>query len=333
MANVLFTTYCNRNCSYCFAKGKVDLGRDTGDPLKNLGLPALEKIIQFYKLSQLRRFVVLGGEPTLNPDFISLIDRITLEPSFKSIMIFTNGLMPEKVLDYLARHPDDRLKIAMNFNEPNDYSTGQRNHINKILSTLGKRVGLGINIYKPRQNYDYLINAITSYGLAPHVRVGLTQPIVDSKNTYAKVEDFNAIAEDLVAFAETAFRKKISFSFDCGFQFCMFTLDQHKELLRFGIKFKSVCSPIIDIGPDLSVWRCFPLLNHMGGKLTDFKGRNGIVDYYDERYQHLQSMGNRAECPECHYRKNKLCSGGCLARTLISFNRNGAWHNGFIATQ
>lgn len=319
MANILFTTYCNRNCAYCFAKDKVDLGKDKGDPSKNLSLDALERIIAFYKRSHLKRFVVLGGEPTLNPNFITLMDRIFSEPSFKTILVFSNGLIPTKVLDYLSEHPDKRLKIAMNLNAPDQYPDTQKDRIQQAFKALGPKVGLGINIYKPRQEYDYLIDAITNHHLARHIRIGLTQPIVGSNNIYAQEEDFPAIASDIVAFAEAASAHMIGFSFDCGIPFCMFTLDQHKELLRFGIKFKSECSPIVDIGPDLSIWRCFPLINDVCGNLNHFPTRDDVIEHYDAKHKNIKPMGNRPECPQCRYRINKLCGGGCLARTLIAF--------------
>jgi organic radical activating enzyme len=215
MANILFTTYCNRNCSYCFAKGKVDLNRDTGDPSKNLSLEALEQIIDFYNRSLLKRIAVLGGEPTLNPDFTALMDRIFDEPSFKSVMLFTNGVIPDKALTYLADHEDPRLKIAMNLNAPDSYSGDHRARIEQVLEALGGRVGMGINIYKAGQDYDYLIDAITTYKLAPHVRVGLTQPIVEAKNRFAQKMDLPGIARDLVAFAKSVYENRITYSFDC----------------------------------------------------------------------------------------------------------------------
>ena len=319
MANILFTTYCNRNCSYCFAKSKVDLNRDSGDPSKNLNLSNLEKIIAFYQRSLLKRITVLGGEPTLNPDFIPLMDRIFAEPGFRTVMLFTNGVIPEKALAYLADNQDSRLKVAMNLNAPHHYPSHQQDRINQAMESLGSRVGLGINIYRAGQDYDYPIDAITTYKLAPHIRVGLTHPIVESKNSFAQKQDLPAIARDLVAFAKTAFEHRITYSFDCGFPFCMFTLDQHKELLRYGIKFKSECAPIVDIGPDLSVWRCFPMLNDVCGHLDQFQTRDEIIEHYQEKFKHIMAMGNRAECPQCRYRINKLCRGGCLARTLIDF--------------
>jgi radical SAM protein with 4Fe4S-binding SPASM domain len=327
MANILFTTYCNRNCSYCFAKSKVDLNRDTGDPSKNLNRDNLEKIIRFYKQSLLTRIAVLGGEPTLNPDFIPLMDRIFAEPSFKSVMLFTNGVIPDKALTYLAGHRDQRLKIAMNLNSPGDYLPHQQDRINQAMACLNSRVGLGANIHRAGQNYGYLIEAITTYKLAPHIRVGLTHPIVESKNNFAQRTDLPAIARDLVMFAKAAFEHRITYSFDCGFPFCMFTLDQHKELLRYGIKFRSECAPIVDIGPDLSVWRCFPMLNDVCGHLGRFRTRDEIIEHYHVKYKHIMAMGNRAECPQCRYRVNNLCRGGCLARTLIDFQHSPTDHD------
>ncbi len=320
MANVLFTTYCNRNCCYCFARDKVDLGQERGDSSKNLSMEGLEKIIRFYHRSQLTRFVVLGGEPTLHPAFNQMIDRILAERDFKSIMIFTNGLMPENVLGYLSGNPDSRLRIALNLNFSDDYIGSQWLRINETMKALAIKVGLGVNVYKPGQNYNYLIDAIKQHNLSRHIRVGLTQPVIGSKNIYALENDFPVIAEDLLRFAEKAYHNDIDFSFDCGFRFCMFTLEQHKELLRFGIKFKSVCSPIIDIGPDLSIWRCFPLLNDVCGHLADFRTKNQIIDFYNEKYKHFMPMGNKLECPQCRYRTNNLCDGGCLSRTLNSFH-------------
>jgi len=320
MANVLFTTYCNRQCAYCFAKDKLDLEREQADSQKNLSMAGLEEIIAFYKRSQLRRFVVIGGEPTLHPDFNRMIDRILEEPEFKAVIIFSNGLMPQSVRDHLAGISDPRVRIALNLNPPEDHRDGQWDHVNSVMKALGKRVGLGINVHKPGQPYDYLIDAVKAYGLEGHIRVGLTHPVVGENNIYAREEDFPAIADDLLSFAEKIYRENLSFSFDCGFQFCMFSLDQHRELLRMGIRFSSVCSPIIDIGPDLKIWRCFPFSNDVCGRLSDFPVRNKLTDHYDAKYRTLLQMGNRKECPECRHRINGLCNGGCLSRTLNAFH-------------
>lgn len=324
MANVLFTTYCNRNCSYCFAQSKIDQGKNRGDESRHLSMQGLEKVLQFYKSSLLYRFVILGGEPTLNPEFDRMVDRILREKELESVIIFSNGLMPEKVLKYLCAQNDPRVRVALNLNSEENHTPSQWRQVNKTMKALGRRIGLGVNIYRPGQNYDYLVEAIEAYNLSHHIRVGLTHPIAGFENAYAHEDDFGRIAKDLVAFAEKAYYHKIGFSFDCGFQFCMFTLDQHKDLLRLGINFRSTCDPIIDIGPDLSVWRCFPLLNDVAGHLDDFSTRRQIMLHFNKKYRSIQSLGNLMECPQCIYRQNNLCSGGCLARSLIAFQRQDA---------
>jgi radical SAM protein with 4Fe4S-binding SPASM domain len=287
----------------------------------NLSAGDLEEIIRFFRRSQLLDFSVLGGEPTLHPDFDRIIDRILAEKEFKSIIVFTNGLISDGSLRYLSSNSDPRLKVAINLNSPRDYTPSQWSRVNASMAALGSRVGLGINIFAPGQEYGYLINAIKKHDLSPHVRLGLTQPILGSNNRYALETDFPAIASDILQFCEESYRSGISCSFDCGFPFCMFSLEQHKKMLQLGVKFRSNCSPIIDIGPDNSVWRCFPLTNVARRKLADFETRNQIVEFYDEEFKSFLPMGNKLECPQCRYRANGLCKGGCLARTLAAFKK------------
>jgi radical SAM protein with 4Fe4S-binding SPASM domain len=286
----------------------------------NLSEDHLEEIISFFRRSQFPTFTVLGGEPTLHPRFDRMMDRILAEESFKSIIVFTNGVISDSALSFLTSNRDPRLRVAMNLNAPGRYNPSQWERTNEVMKSLGAKVGLGINIYFPGQEYDYLIAAIDEHGLFPHVRLGLTQPILGSENRYALEEDFPAIADDIIAFCERAHARGISCSFDCGFRFCMFSIEQHATMLRLAVRFQSNCSPIIDIGADANVWRCFPLIDQAKRQLADFDTRSQIVDFYDEKFKHFLPMGNRAECPQCLHRANGLCRGGCLARTLDSFD-------------
>ena len=324
MANVLFTSYCNRNCSYCFAKQGVELGRSEGDPSMNLSEEHLEEIIRFFRRSQLTTFAVLGGEPTLHPRFGPMMNRILAEESFKSIIVFTNGVISDSALRFLSASQDPRLQVTINLNAPEEYNPSQWARVNEVMKSLGARGGLGVNIYFPGQEYDHLITAINEHCLSRQVRLGLTHPILGAGNRYAREEDIPAIAYDVLAFCEKTHEHGISCSFDCGFRFCMFSIEQHATLLRLAVKFQSICSPVIDIGTDASVWRCFPLTNQAKLKLADFDTRNQMVDFYDDKFKHVMPMGNLAECSQCIHRANGLCKGGCLARTLDSFGSQGS---------
>ena len=76
MPNILITNYCNRECSYCFAKDKVNKQNVNGvNRNRNLTLENVDLIINFLKQSNHSVFSILGGEPTLHPQFTQIVDR------------------------------------------------------------------------------------------------------------------------------------------------------------------------------------------------------------------------------------------------------------------
>lgn len=324
MANVLFTSYCNRQCAYCFARDKVDLGAERGGAARNLTLEGLERVIGFARRSGLRRFVILGGEPTLHPQFAGLLRRVLREPSFRWVIVFSNGLMPGPALECLASCEDPRLRVVINLHAPGEDPPQERARTDEALRRLGPRAGIGVTIRRGGQDLDFLVDAARKIGPGGELRLGLAHPIPGEGNEFARPEDLPRIASRIVDLAGKALARGFTFSFDCGFPFCMFSLDQHRELLRCGVKFVSRCAPVIDIGPDLAVWRCFPLMNESPRRLDDFETVRQAVDFYESLHRSYLPMGNRPECPQCRYRVAGLCRGGCLARTLASFHRPSA---------
>jgi len=322
MANVLFTLTCNRQCAYCFARDKLDLGAD-GGPARVLSPEGLERVIGFARRSALRRFVILGGEPTLHPDFAALLGRVLREPSFRWVVVFSNGLMPGPALDCLAACGDPRLRVVINLHAPEEDTAEERGRIGEALQRLGGRAGIGVTLRRPDQGLDFVADAVRAARGVREVRLGLAHPIPGEGNEFARQDDLPGIAARIVDLAGKARAGGFTFSFDCGFPFCMFTLDQHRELLRCGVKFASRCAPVIDIGPDLGLWRCFPLVNEAPRRLEDFETVQQAADFYDALHRSYLPMGNRPECPQCRYRAAGLCRGGCLARTLASFHRAG----------
>ena len=69
--NILLTNICNRSCPYCFAKGKLISEK----PLLRsyIQLKDLKIIINFLKKSKQNTAGILGGEPTLHPEFKKII--------------------------------------------------------------------------------------------------------------------------------------------------------------------------------------------------------------------------------------------------------------------
>lgn len=88
------TSRCNSRCVTCNVwkeKKKIDID------------PALLKIIfsdEFF--SEVCEVGINGGEITLVPDFIEIINAVMTLPRLKTIYLISNGLLPDKLLDLLG---------------------------------------------------------------------------------------------------------------------------------------------------------------------------------------------------------------------------------------
>ena len=102
---------------------------------------------------------------------------------------------------------------------------------------------------------------------------------------------------------------------------CMFSYEQVGELLLEGVldlKRNTRCDPIVDIGPDLTVWCCFCLSKLWNRHLDDFQNLQEIQAYYQEAMSLYQGrLFPMEECYTCRYRELWGCQGGCLTYTVM----------------
>ena len=90
MSNISITARCNRQCPYCFTGfTKHGENRDMDRDMFLRALPYLTR-------SGIDQARLIGGEPTLHPDFIWMAGK-ALESGFR-LMVFSNGLMPPSFL-------------------------------------------------------------------------------------------------------------------------------------------------------------------------------------------------------------------------------------------
>lgn len=318
MANVLLTSYCNRRCAYCFAKQELDAAKRHCPP--NMAPDDFRICLDWFERSRLSKLSILGGEPTLHPQFTSLLAEAIARKTFRQINVFTNGFMPDSVVHYLASAPRHCPALILNINEPCEYTSAEWARLETVISTLHDRIALGFNLYRSDCDLDFLLDLYLRHRVQPHLRLGLTQPILGAANRYLPTAAFLPVAEKLVAVAGPWAAQGLHFSFDCGFPFCMFSVEQHKILLQHGMAFRSLCDPIIDIGTDLRVWRCFPHSSQGDKHLGDFEMRMDAVRYFQEQERAFRQFGIYGKCNDCVYRKQEMCCGGCLARVVGSFH-------------
>ncbi|HBA84551.1 MAG TPA: hypothetical protein DCZ95_10695 [Verrucomicrobia bacterium] len=310
MPNILLTNYCNRSCPYCFAKEQVALGTST--PRWEMSLAEYETILGYLRPGR-DSVALLGGEPTLHRHFAQLV-KLALDRRY-SVKIFTNGTNP-RLREVVDLSPSSALRIIVNLNPPDQYTKTEWTEIVANGRAFGDRARLSFNIYTPGFEWDYLRRTIQETGLGKSIRIGITQPIQGEKNVYLKDADLRSVAARLVEMAVDLAKDGIVIGFDCGFQRCLFTPDELATLVECGAELLFVCKPILDIGPDLKVWRCFPFSGAHSVTLTQFSSLEEISRHFLERWQEPQARGSLKSCVQCRPFADGVCSGGCMSRTL-----------------
>ncbi len=316
MANVLLTEKCVRSCPYCFAKEHMD-----SSALPQLSWDNLMYIADFLEISGERKISLLGGEPTLHPQFVDFTTYL-IERNFH-VHVFTSGIMStERLLEsqkYLAHFTTEKLSFTCNLNHPDISTQKETEKINKFLFAFSHLTTLGFNIYQEDFDFEFLIQVINKYNLERHIRIGLAHPIPGEVNKYIPVEGLKKMARKFVSYFDLFERFTISPGFDCGMPMCIFTEKElgrlfklNKGILKFG------CGPAIDIGPDMMVWSCFPLSNIHKRSLYEFNSLQEVNRFYKDLHAKIRNEigGIYTDCDTCKYRLNEVCMGGCIAHIL-----------------
>lgn len=312
--NLLLTNYCNRSCAYCFARGMIQ-GENHAhmdfDP-RDLG-----KVVSFFKNSNQRKIDILGGEPTLHPEFRVIVERL-LEEGF-GVQIFTNGIIPPKVLSYIKTIPAHKFHSVVNINPPEEYRESEWEVLERTLETLGESASLGLNIDAVDFSFSHIYELIKSYNLKKYLRLGIAQPILGAANRYVPFHQYQDLTPRIMRLVQKANQRNVIVMFDCGFTLCMFTPAQLGQLYLAQARISFHCNAAIDIGPDLTIWHCFPLSGVENIKLDKYKDAQGVFDYYRKRMASYRRMGASERCRDCRYLLRGQCPGGCLAHTINRF--------------
>lgn len=315
--NILFTNFCNKNCPYCFAKNKLAFNKKA--PPSYLDLKDLKVIINFMKKSNQTMVGIIGGEPTLHPDFKEAF-RMLIKAGF-FVRIFSNGIINKHTLSFLNEIRQNSWEMTLNINSPETYTPKETYALIKTMKTIKNKIQLGITIYNLNFNADFLIDFIKKYNLDKVIRLGIANPLFGQNNRYINIKDHSKITPKLIKFAKKCDKEDILLKFDCGFTLCSFTEKEIGQLFYYNASFTaSICRPVIDIGTDLSVWGCFITSNLWNKKLAEFINLDEIYKFYINKFTAIRMIGTTKKCLQCKYFKRMQCGGGCLGHTLKSFN-------------
>jgi hypothetical protein len=283
-----------------------------------------EYIINFFKKSAHVDLRLLGGEPTLHPNFEKWVNQGIDDPFFRRIQIFTNAIALDNTLSrYIV---DNKVSFLINLNGPNVigenlYNKTIDNVENLVFEYRRKnmepQVTLGINIFEPNFNYKYIIEQSKKLKLKT-IRYSITVPSEDTQN--GSLEHYESFVSKLVEFLDDCYRNEISPHVDCNNPpKCIFSNEQLVNFIYSGFDLirKGICSPVMDIRPDLSVARCFVFEDYLSVNIKDFNTVQDVNDFFlteidSKRYNNPPFN----QCPGCRFWEEKKCIGGCLGYSI-----------------
>jgi hypothetical protein len=300
--------------------------------VRHISLPEFEKALDFLERSGIDQARLLGGEPTLHPDFPELVDR-ALRRNLR-LLVFSNGLMPAPALRRLSDTAVDRVAVLLNATGYPAQPPRLRRRQAAAMARLGRRVTLGVNIHAPAFEPGFLLDLIREYGLSPCIRVGLAHPCVGGTNRYLHPRYYLAAGRRLAGFAEQARGADVELAFDCGFVPCMFPPGAWESFSKHSFGIGPGCNPLPDLLPDGRMVCCYPLaaLRHEAlegaGDAASVRARLGA------QLAPLRGLGVFRECAKCELRERGECAGGCMAAALLRLRRplqKGNGRNGLVA--
>ncbi|NWJ47022.1 MAG: radical SAM protein [Chloroflexi bacterium] len=319
MTNLLVTRVCNLKCPYCFAGEHMQEAKAAAVP-PYISLDDFDKRLDFLERSGIEEARLIGGEPTLHPNFPELVRRA--RERNKQVVVFSNGLMPEVALSVLENLPKEVCQILINMNASSHLSGPDEREQAwrlKTLKRLGPRAMPGFTIYTTDFSLDYLLPIISETECRKAIRLGLAQAIYGGDNNYLHPKQYSIVGEKIAHFSEVAATAGVRIEFDCGFVPCMFSETNLETLRQARAAVAWRCSPILDIGLDGQALHCFP----SGGKFHvswgDGSDTTSLRNALSDRVKPFRVAGIYKECSTCRFKLEGECQGGCLAATLRRF--------------
>lgn len=326
MANIMLTSICNLNCPYCFANEFVN--RSNAEITEENFRKAMEFILGDGSEHSVG---LIGGEPTTHSQFEKLLRIALADRRVKVVSLYTNGILIDRFWPLMSH---EKLRLLVNCNSPENMGKAsflkmRANLDELLLNRLQKdHVTLGINMYKPDFQYDYMLELLQRYGYT-HVRVSISVPNMDNQRNQNAHRYFEAMKPQLKLFFRELLNNDIVPNFDCNkIPSCLITDEERKEfaefLLRSGVSKNrhktnifsdSVgCSPVVDILQDLTAVRCFGLSEQTKQPILKFAGIHELKNYYVRTIDSYACNTTYCDqCVTCHHREVARCYGGCLA--------------------
>lgn len=320
MANIAIINYCNLKCPYCFADDMIH------EKSKAITLDDFRKILQFTARTPDNHIGLIGGEPTLHPDFENILKEVNkyCKECNTGATLFTNGIELDKYLPFIG----ERIGTLLNLNSPKFMSKEQWKKTMELLDHLDSlswiddtnrerppKVNIGCNVHPGLEDYSYIWEIVDKYHLH-HLRTSVVSPggqftsMRSDKNAY-----FAKMKPIFIEHCKNAEKHNVLLNMDCGhIPECYFTveeLDLYRKVSNIEEKHDEFCEPVIDITSDFKATACFGTWDPVD--IRDFNDIHELRRYLLATRNIPRALANcDGKCSTCKKHELFQCQGGCL---------------------
>ena len=265
--------------------------------------------VDFCRNAGLNTIHLLGGEPTRHSKFLDVL--VYLNSLRLQTYVVTNAIVKPSLIDSIVDRNFSGLQFGVNSTPYFTYSTQTRGYIDYFLQHIKNPIMLGYTITASdvacRSITPILdrVSLIQRFLLTRHLQFQIAVPN-GSNRDYVRFHEYTQAIELLSQWSCVLSEHGVSVGLDCH---CVPSckIDQTN---RIPITVSSKCTQfMIDIGPDLVVWPCFPV-SAIRRKLSEFRD---ISDMQETFRKDLEAKGvlYEAECSGCPERAQLSCDAGC----------------------
>jgi len=307
---LVINTECNRSCSYCFE------GQIREEKKENMSLDTIFQVLEF---SNNPVYTIMGGEPTLHPELLQILDLVnTVNTGFNPslITLLTNGLGNIELSKEIAK----KIKCTgLNLNHLDFYTNEEYEKLIKNIEIFSNKtfLTLTVTITDPKDDFTLLYDILKS-NLGRNIlylRIAISSPGYKFSNLFPK-EFSQEYGEAYLKIIETCHKINpiIRYLNECSINLCLMEKNIYDKLKNKVLNFKLECYGNFDFFPDHSSHWCFACEGIPELTIENiFKYQNETIleaEFFKRQTKFNNKLGVQCNYNEC---KEIECLGPCVA--------------------
>ena len=261
---------------------------------------------------------IVGGEPTLHPDFQKMLielNKYCLDND-TYVFIHTNGTNLEQYLAYIG----DRIYIVVDYitteTQNIDYFEEQKKFLDRAynLSWFDNKCFMQFNLYPELENDDFIWECVKTYKLK-QIQLSIAMP--SDEQVKNKIAYYHQMKDILTKVCYNAIQNqcKVILLENYNVPFCFLTEEQYAIISQATgiIKLEDMDMPNMEIViyPDLKT--SIPTKHSMAVDYTLFDNPKQLIEYISHEIFYPTLVQNRRElCSSCQRAALYKCQGGNL---------------------